>query len=101
MAAAVLITLAQAKTHLHITTTDDDVDIQFKLDQAEDTIRRYLKKRDDPAWTPATVPHAVQSAILLWLTRLYEQRGDDEGNDAKVWTAIEHLLVGYRDPALA
>ena len=44
--AAVLVTLTQAKAHLRITMPDGDpgdVDLQFKLDQAEAVILNYLK----------------------------------------------------------
>ena len=103
--AAVLVTLATAKLHLRITTAaldPGDVDIQLKLDQAEAVILRYLKAQADPLWvSPATAPGNVTAAILLLLTSLYEHRGDDETLDEKTWTAIERLLVGIRDPALA
>ena len=99
--AAVLVTLAQAKAHLHITATTDDEDIQFKLDQAEAIIRNYLKTQDDPAWTAATVPPPIKSAILLMLARLYEQRGDNEQNDEALWAAVDRMLARYRDPAIA
>jgi hypothetical protein len=54
-----------------------------------------------PTWTDATVPGQVQAAVLLMLTRLYEQRGDDEKADEACWLAIERLLRRQRDPALA
>jgi len=54
-----------------------------------------------PTWTSLTVPGQVRSAILLMLSRLYEQRGDDEKADADCWLAIERLLMRSRDPALA
>jgi hypothetical protein len=102
--AAVLVTMAQAKAHLRITTPDgdpSDPDIQLKLDQAEAVIRNYLKTRDDPEWTAATVPAPIVAGILLMLARLYEQRGDHEENDVDLWGAIDRLLIRYRDPALA
>jgi len=102
--AATLITLAQAKAHLRIDTAPDDpgdADIQLKLDQAESIIRTHLKSRNDPTWTPTTVPGAITAAILLMLARLYEQRGDHEDNDEKLWASIDRLLGLYRDPALA
>jgi hypothetical protein len=100
--AAVLVTLTQAKAHLRITVTTDDVDIQLKLDQAEGIILNYLKAQADPLWvSPATAPANVTAAILLLLTSLYELRGDDQTLSEHTWTAIERLLVGLRDPALA
>jgi hypothetical protein len=106
--AAVLVTLTQAKAHLRITTSADDVDIQLKLDQAEGIIRDYLKD-PDAAWvSPATAPAPVTAAILLMTTHLYEHRGDDMAGslnsgqpDTQVWEAIGRLLMRLRDPALA
>lgn len=100
--AAVLVTLAQAKMHLRIDVSTDDVDIQLKLDQAEAIILDYLKDRADPAWVdPATAPLPVTAAILLMTARLYEHRGDAEKEDRDLWTALERLLMRFRDPALA
>ena len=101
--AAVLVSLIQAKAHLRITVTTDDADIQLKLDQAEATILEYLDTSVDAAWvSPATAPGPVTAAILLWLTRLYEGRGDtDDAMDAKTWEAVERLLVRSRNAAIA
>ena len=100
--AAALVTLATAKAHLRITSTDDDTDIQLKLDQAEATILEYLDTSADAAWiSPATAPGPVTAAILLWLTRLFEHRGDDDEADAVTWAAIERILVRSRNAAIA
>lgn len=103
--AAVLVTLIQAKAHLRITLPaldPGDVDIQLKLDQAEAIILRYLKSQADATWvSPATAPGNVTAAILLLLASLFEMRGDDQTLSEHTWTAIERLLVGIRDPALA
>ena len=105
--AAVLVTLATAKGHLRITTPPGDpgdADIQLKLDQAEAIILNYLKGANGAAvgWvSPATAPPPVTAGILLMLTRLYEQRGDDEEKDETLWAAIDRLLIRYRDQALA
>ena len=40
-----LLTLAQAKSHLRITSSDYDADITLKLAQAEEIILNYLKSR--------------------------------------------------------
>ena len=105
--AAVLVTLTQAKAHLRITTPPGDPgddEIQFKLDQAEAIMLDYLKGANGAAigWTdPTTGPMPVAAAILLFLARLSEQRGDDEEKDATLWAAIDRLLTRFRDPALA
>jgi hypothetical protein len=106
-APAKLVTLTQAKAHLYITTPPGDPGdavIQDTLDAAEDVILNYLKGANGAAigWTdPTSAPGPVTQAIKLMLGRLYEQRGDDEENDERLWQAIDRLLVRYRDPALA
>jgi hypothetical protein len=35
------------------------------------------------------------------LGRLYEQRGDNEEPDERLWQAVERMLARLRDPALA
>lgn len=96
-----LVTLAEAKTHLRVTTDAQDADIQAKADQASAIVLDYLKGRADEAWTDATVPRPVKAGVLLMLTHLYEHRGDDPATDADLWDAIGRLLVRFRDPALA
>ena len=102
---AALVTLTTAKMHLRITTPPGDpgdADVQLKTDQAEAIILNYLKDRADPLWiSPETAPPPVTAAILLMLARLYEQRGDNEKPDVDLWTAIDRMLVRFRDPALA
>lgn len=100
-ATGLLITLAEAKTHLHITTAAHDADITAKLEQAQDIILDFLKHGADPAWTADTLPLPVRSAVLLVLTHLYDHRGEDMEPDEALWTAIGRLLVRFRDPALA
>lgn len=100
-----LVTLETAKRHLRITDTAHDPDVTDKLTAASFTIRDYLKDRNDPTWTPDTVPPWIAAAVLLYLGHLYEHRGDGFGpqndNDVRVWNAIENLLRRSRDPALA
>jgi hypothetical protein len=54
-----------------------------------------------PAWTETTAPTPVQSAILLMLTHLYENRGDDMDADDALWMSLGNMLCRFRDPALA
>jgi hypothetical protein len=53
------------------------------------------------AWTDLTVPGSVQAAVLVLLTHLYENRGEDLSTGEGVWTGIERLLVTYKQSALA
>jgi Phage gp6-like head-tail connector protein len=100
-----LVTLEAARIHLRITDVDHDVDIQAKVTAASATIRDYLKDKNDPTWTPDTVPPWIASAVFLLLAHLYEHRGDEFGpaqdNDDRVWEAIANLCRRSRDPALA
>ena len=106
-APARLVTLTQAKAQLNITLPPGDpgdVEIQDKLDEAEEIILRYLKGANGEAinWVdPVTAPGNVTSAIKLMLTHLYQHRGDDEEKTEDLWTAIHFMLVIYRTPALA
>lgn len=60
-----------------------------------------LRIRVRQTWTSTTVPRHVRSAVLLWLTHLYENRGDDMTTDELLWAATRRLLERSRDAALA
>jgi len=53
------------------------------------------------AWTAGTVPGQVQAAVLLLLSHLYENRGEEMKTDDALWLAIGRLLMRSRDPAFA
>lgn len=91
-------TLAQAKTHLRITDTANDADVQQKLDTAQEAILSYLNVGADPTWTAATAPAAVTHAIHMLTAYLYEDRGD--GTQPNPWPKIYDLLGAYRDPTV-
>jgi len=110
--AATLVTLAQAKDHLGITTaTPDpaggDADVQLKLDQAEAGILERCSATTHwapiaAAWTAGTVPLLVQAAILTLLAHLVEHRGDDMTNvEPAAWAAIDRLIALNKDPVIA
>jgi hypothetical protein len=84
-----MVTLAQAKAHLRITTPAGDpmdVEIQLKLDAATMAIRRYVGRSEYgltyvTAWTsPETSDPDAQAAVLLQLGELWRFRGDDPGS---------------------
>lgn len=116
-----LVTLEQAKAHLRQEgTTEHDVNIQMKLEEATaiciDWLKNYLGEDVDAvtaryavidAWTDEDVPLEVRSAILRMVGHLFRFRGDDDEN---VRPKIEHgdlpadvtmFLKRQRDPALA
>lgn len=99
-----LVSLAQVKDHLRIpqTTTDRDVDVQRRIDQAGAIVSNYLKAQADPTWDEYTTPMPVQAGVLLVLAHFDEHRGDDmQQTDEAFWMALERLLTRFRDPALA
>jgi len=83
-----MVTLAQAKAHLRITTPDghpDDADLQEKLAGAEAAIARFVARSEMGAalvagWTaPEVTPPDARYAVLLQLGEAWRFRGDDLG----------------------
>jgi hypothetical protein len=96
-----LVPLAVAKTHLHITDPARDVEVQSKLAQASDAIQKYIDVQFDPSWDETTAPPRVQAATLELLALLWRDRGDtDDDADVKTWRHIETLLKQTRDPVV-
>jgi uncharacterized phage protein (predicted DNA packaging) len=111
---AALLTLDVAKKHLRVDHTDDDADIQRKIDQASAIVLDYIKKTvgtpnpEDPSivdWTDATVPPPVAAAIEILLSKLYDDRNagatDNEVAMGYLPKTVTSLLHRFRDPALA
>lgn len=99
-----LVTFDEAKTHLRVTDTDHDVDIESTREHANDLIYGYLKERAEATWTATTVPSEIKRAVLILVAYYYEHRGDDLATpnlDAAVWAAVENIVKRRRDPALA
>jgi hypothetical protein len=99
---ATLVTLAQFKAHLRVTTPPghvDDPDLMLKLDAAEYAIREYLSPYPADAaivagWDPTTVPPLVQGIILFQAAEYVRYRGDDErGPDRALERGDLHPLV--------
>lgn len=111
-----LVTLAEAKSHLRVTMTDEDADIESKVEQASAIVMDYMARPLNTVWTATmtgwtdvTVPLVVKAAVLRQLSDLYQFRGDDAGSD-RDWTSeregylapgVASLLRRYRDPVLA
>ena len=89
MAVAPMVTLAQAKAHLRITTPDGDptdADLLLKLDSATAAVRRYVGRSEYgqtflALWlSPETTDPDAAAAVLLVLAELWRFRGDDPGS---------------------
>jgi len=97
-----LVSLADAKAHLHVTDPARDAEVQSKIDQASDAIAKYIDVRFDDTWTETTAPPVVQAAVLELLALMWRDRGDvDDDSDAKTWRHIEILLKQTRDPVVS
>ena len=109
--AAILVTLDQAKRRLRITSTDEDLDLQDLLDQAEAHIVNWCSvtasgKAVADAWTASTVPPVVVAAILVQMGELDRFRGDDADGPPRetgevLSTTVRELLRAYHDAVVA
>jgi hypothetical protein len=108
---ATFVTLDQAKRRLRLTSTDDDLDLQDLLDQAEAHVLGWCSKTPHDqevadAWTPESVPKVVVLAILVQMGELDRFRGDDpDGPPRKdgeeLCVQVRELLRSYHDPVVA
>lgn len=87
-----LVSLPAAKDHLRVTGSDDDVNIQSKLDEAEDWAADIMGENFNAAWGEVTVPGRIRSAILVYLTGVYD--GDPDG---KYLDVANRLIERWRD----
>jgi hypothetical protein len=93
-----LVTLDQAKAQLRIDDTYSDVELGQMISAASTIIVGYLKTPTAAAWTAETVPPHVQTAVLLVIATLYQDR---EGVTDPIGVAVASILRRDRDPALA
>jgi len=104
------VTLDQLKARLRITSTDEDVDLQALLDQAEAQVLNWCSvtapsKAVVEGWMVGTVPPVVVAAILVQTGELDRFRGDDADappRDGEVLAVtVRELLRPYHDLAMA
>jgi hypothetical protein len=112
-----LVTLAQVKAHLRLTTAagdPGDADLNQKMAAGEAAILNYVNRSaqgrtNSAAWVdPTTVPLDVQHAMLLKVGELDRFRGDDLADDGPdidpdsgLSRAITSLLRRWSDPVIA
>ena len=116
------VTLAEAKSHLRVTHTDDDSDIMLKIQAASSAVKNYMKEfsvyepaRDvdedwevDSNWEPVidedsntvrAVRFEVKAAVLILTQKFYDQ--DYDFTPGYLPAEVMSLLYPLRDPALA
>jgi hypothetical protein len=108
---AKFVTLRQAKDRLRVTSTDEDVDLQALVDQAEAHVLDWCSvtprcQATVATWTPDTVPPAVVAAILVQTAELDRFRGDDVDGPARpdgapLAVLVQQLLRAYHDAVIA
>jgi len=121
-----IITLAQAREHLHLPASvgspvdPADADLQMKVDAATQLVCEYISDRNPAdltwiaeieSWTvtgsPLVPPPAlIQVAVLETFGELVRFRGDDPDGPLRnpyssLSPLVEGLLRRYHDPALA
>lgn len=87
-----LVSLTTAREHLRVNVLDDDLNIQSKLDEAEDWASDIMGENFNAAWDEVTVPGRIRSAILVYLTGVYD--GDPDG---KYLDVANRLIERWRD----
>jgi len=98
----ILVPIADAKAHLHVTDPARDAEVQTKLEHASDAIKKFIDVQFDDTWDETTAPGVVQAATLELLALLWRDRGDADTDSATLtWNHIRQLLKQTRDPALA
>lgn len=117
-----LVTTTQARAHLKLSSTDDETDLQLKIDAATQLVCEYIADRqpaDDDwidtieAWntgSPAVAtPPVIVHAVLLQVAELYRFRGDDADDQAPALQSdkgflapmVARMLSRYRSPVLS
>lgn len=107
-----LVSLAQASSHLRRDTSDDDSDLTLKIKAASAAVLNYIDDNFiflDSAGEPAVdsagiaveVPEDIQAATLLLIGYFYRDRDFDTGNQYSMGylpAPVTALLYPYRTP---
>jgi hypothetical protein len=114
---AIFTTTEEARRHMRWpvlagSPAPDDVDLQAKLDAAEDLVLAFVARPNDAdrtaeiaAWagSPSTVPAIVKLAILMQCADLCGHRGDERLAQGGLAPEVEAMLRagGQRDYVMA
>jgi hypothetical protein len=109
-----IVTLAEAKQHLRITSDAENQDLGEKLADAHALVLDYVADSKGDAyqaemltWDDESAPRAVRAAILRQFGDLVRFRGNDDDpaevrvDGTTISPRVRQLLRMYRDPALA
>lgn len=93
-----IVTLAEAKAHLRVTSTSEDTNIQMYVDAAASAIEKYINRSIPGAALPTPrIDAAIKAACLLLVGDLYENRGTKiTGTIVTDNKAVENLLYPFR-----
>lgn len=102
-----IVTLQEARDHLHVTHSADDADLTLKIKGASAAVVTYLKVVDEDA-IPAAALDAAKSATLILVGEFYRNREAEQAGAVDVQFGYGYLprpvvalLYPHRDPAIA
>lgn len=100
-----LVTLDQAIRHLRLddvaADSPDADEVTLKATHASAVVLDFVNVDGKDDWDSDSVPGAVQAAVLLVLSDLWEHRAGSSDEDVFLSIAAVSLLRPYRDPPLA
>lgn len=90
------VTLEEAKKHLVVEHSDDDLYIESLVDTAEQAIENYLERPLDEILVGGYLPAPVKHCIKLHIGTLYATREDLMHTSVNVMPDVALLLHGYK-----
>lgn len=90
------VTLEEAKKHLVVEHSDDDLYIESLVDAAEQAIENYLERPLDEILVGGYLPAPVRHCVKLYVGTLYATRESVMYTSVNVMPAVALLLHGYK-----
>lgn len=91
---ALAVSVDAFKEYMKVDYDDEDESIESLLNQAQDAVEAFTyTKLDDYDEVPAT----ILTAIKLYASYFFEERGADSGKYRNMRAAFENLLYPYRE----
>lgn len=95
-----LVTLDEAKTHLRITSSEDDEDLKIKVDAASKLVLDYTGGDDTTYADQASVPADIKAATLVLIGKLDLDREGEEKGEGHLPPTVRALLSSYHTPVI-